>query len=190
MPNYTINQKNIYHFTTYHLITLPLYHLPMNQLILSVAQAQQKIERIAFEIYERNFEEPTLVLAGIAGEGYAIAVQLSVILKRICPLEIQLTKIEIDKTAPYSQPVKFDIENAQLAGKVVIVVDDVLYTGRTLAYSLSPLLGVAVKKVQVAVMINRNHHLFPIAADYEGYALSTTLNEHISVNLKEGIYLS
>ncbi len=162
----------------------------MAQLILSHAETQQKIERIAFEIYERNFSESSIVLAGIEGEGYSMAEQLATILKRICALEILLTKIDMNKVAPHTRPVKFDIENAQLAGKVVIVIDDVLYTGRTLAYSLSPLLGVAVKKVQVAVMVNRNHNLFPIAADYEGYSLSTTLNEHIYVNLSEGIYLS
>ncbi len=165
----------------------------MEKLILSASQTQQKIERIAYEIYERNFLENTLILAGISGEGYMMAEQLTSILKRICSIDIRLVKIDIDKIIPYSHTATFDIDKSVLSGKVIVVVDDVLHTGRTLAYSLAPLLGVQVKKVQVAVMINRNHHLYPIAADYEGYALSTTLNEHIRVNLtgeQAGVYLS
>ena len=77
--------------------------------------------------------------------------------------------------------------------KVVIVVDDVLYTGRTLAFSLQPFLQVPVRKLQVAVLIDRNHPRYPVAADYKGYELSTTLTEHVDVILSDaqkiGVYL-
>jgi len=102
-------------------------------------------------------------------------------------------RIDLNKQHPHLSPVKFDIEKELLSGKVIIVIDDVLNTGRTLAYSLSPFLEVSVKRVQVAVMVNRAHHSFPISADYVGYALSTTLNEHIRVKLtgdEAGVYLS
>ena len=165
----------------------------MQKSILSTEQTYQKIKRIAFEIYEQNFEEKALVLAGITGEGYEMARLLKKNLEEISQLQVQLMRIDLNKQHPHLSPVRFDIEKELLSGKVIIVIDDVLNTGRTLAYSLSPFLEVSVKRVQVAVMVNRAHHSFPISADYVGYALSTTLNEHIRVKLtgdEAGVYLS
>ncbi|MCU0340591.1 MAG: phosphoribosyltransferase [Spirosomaceae bacterium] len=163
-----------------------------NKKILSADQTLQKIRRIAFEIYERNFDCEGVVLAGIVGEGYELAKQLHVHLAEIAQWNVALMKIDLDKTNPHSQPIEFDVKKENLAGQVVVVIDDVLNTGRTLAYSLSPFLGASVKRVQVAVMVNRAHHSYPISADYVGYALSTTLNEHVTVKLtgdEVGVYL-
>jgi pyrimidine operon attenuation protein/uracil phosphoribosyltransferase len=81
-----------------------------------------------------------------------------------------------------------------LRNKVIVLLDDVLNTGRTLAYSLKPFLNVEIKKLHTAVLVDRNHKQFPIAADYIGYALSTTIQEHIEVVLEDnerfGVYLS
>ncbi len=181
VPNSFVSQKTDYSF------------FAVQNPILSLDQTHQKIKRIAFEIYERNLEETNIVLAGIVGEGYTMAGLLTNYLREISPLNITLMKIDLNKEQPHTSPVHFDIDKEALNGKVIIVVDDVLNTGRTLAYSLSPFLGVSVKRVQVAVMVNRAHHSFPISADYVGYALSTTLNEHIRVKLSEpeaGVYLS
>jgi pyrimidine operon attenuation protein/uracil phosphoribosyltransferase len=168
-------------------------HQTVQKSILSTEQTHQKIKRIAFEIYERNFEEGSIILAGIVGEGYEMARLLKSFLEEISQLQVQLMQVNLNKEQPHLSPVQFDLEKESLNGKVIIVVDDVLNTGRTLAYSLSPFLGVTVKRVQVAVMVNRAHHSFPISADYVGYALSTTLNEHIRVQLtgeEAGVYLS
>ncbi|WP_428660874.1 phosphoribosyltransferase family protein [Runella sp.] len=165
----------------------------MQKTILSSDQTLQKIKRIAFEIYEKNFEEEGVILAGITGEGYEMARLLEVFLKEISQLNVRLMRIDLNKDHPHTSPVQFDLEKELLSRKVIIVVDDVLNTGRTLAYSLSPFLGVSLKRLQVAVMVNRAHHSFPIFADYVGYALSTTLNEHIQVKLSGdeiGVYLS
>lgn len=76
----------------------------------------------------------------------------------------------------------------------MIIVDDVLHTGRTLAFSLQPFLNVSVRKVQVAVLVDRNHPRYPVAPDYKGYELSTTLTEHVEVVLSDeglmGVYLT
>jgi pyrimidine operon attenuation protein/uracil phosphoribosyltransferase len=160
--------------------------------ILTPEQTHQKIKRVAFEIYERNFEETEIILAGIVGQGYELARQLGQIVSEISPIQIVLTQIGIDKAAPHQSAV-FDMSRSEMSGKVIIVVDDVLHTGRTLAYSLSPFVGVPLKKLQVAVMVNRGHRSFPISADYVGYSLSTTLEEHIEVLLvgdNVGVYLS
>ncbi|MFN4146491.1 MAG: phosphoribosyltransferase family protein [Runella sp.] len=165
----------------------------MNNRILTLEQAQQKIKRIAYEIYERNFEEKEIVLAGIVEEGYTMASLLAEHLRTIAPCMVTLMKIQLNKERPHAHAVLFDRERDSLEGKVIIVIDDVLNTGRTLAYGLSPFLGVSIKRLQVAVMVNRAHHTFPISADYVGYTLSTTLNEHVQVKLsgdEAGVYLS
>ncbi len=160
--------------------------------ILTAEQLRQKIRRIAFQIYENNFDEPALVLAGIAGEGFVFAQALERELRQIAPMPITLLKIELDKTQPAQPPVMLSA-GISFRDKVVIVTDDVLYTGRTLMFSLQPFLSVSVRKLQVAVLVDRNYPRYPVAADYRGYALSTTLAEHVDVVLSEtermGVYL-
>lgn len=160
--------------------------------ILSPLQTGQKIRRIAFEIYEHNFEETSIIVAGIAGEGYAFAKRLAAELADISPLNVQLIELRFDKHVHFQSPILFDID-VEIENQVVIIADDVLNTGRTLAFALEPFLKVRMKKVQVAVVVDRSHHMFPIHADYVGYSLSTTLTEHVEVVLsrpeEEGVYL-
>lgn len=162
-------------------------------LILNAEQIRQKIRRIAFQIYEINFEESSLLLAGISGEGYVLAQAIRNELAQIAPFEVQLIKIELDKTQLAQPPVQTSQSGVDYTDKVVIVVDDVLYTGRTLAFSLQPFLSVPVRKLQVAVLIDRNYPKYPVAADYKGYELSTTLTDHVDVILSDesrmGVYL-
>ncbi|MCS6834251.1 MAG: phosphoribosyltransferase family protein [Flammeovirgaceae bacterium] len=158
---------------------------PFRQPILSHRQVVQKIKRIAFEVLERNFYEKHLWIAGVEGMGYTIAKMLKDELRQISLLDVHLVKIFINKNSPSLQEVSLDVRTADLDGKVVVVVDDVLNTGRTLAYSMKPFFGVKISRLQVAVLVDRNHRNFPVAADYVGYALSTTINQHISVEMNE-----
>ncbi|MDR6560576.1 MULTISPECIES: phosphoribosyltransferase family protein [unclassified Arcicella] len=161
--------------------------------ILSQTQVLQKIRRIAFEIYENNFEESDIVIAGIRGQGHALAKLLANALQEISPIEASAVLIDVDKDVTYESPVEFDCDERFLEHKTIVVVDDVLNSGRTLAYSLSPFLSIPVKRIQVAVMVDRNYRRFPILADYVGYELSTTLSEYVSVVLDDearmGVYL-
>ncbi|WP_266368684.1 phosphoribosyltransferase family protein [Tellurirhabdus rosea] len=154
--------------------------------ILTNLQLTQKIRRIAFEIYENNFEETDLVLAGVSGEGYVLAQRLAFELQHISPLKVTLLKIELDKSLAQQPAIHLDAEADVYTEKVVVVVDDVLNTGRTLAFSLLPFLSVPLRKLQVAVVVDRNHKRFPVAADYIGYELSTTLTEHVQVIVSDG----
>lgn len=160
--------------------------------ILSAHQTNQKIRRIAFEIYEQNFEESSIILAGIAGEGYEFAKRLVDELQSISPLQVDLIELRFDKNIHHQSRIEFDKEIA-VENRVVVVTDDVLNTGRTLAFALEPFLKVRMRKVQVAVVVDRSHHLFPVHADYVGYSLSTTISEHVQVVLsaadEAGVYL-
>ncbi|MDQ6479492.1 phosphoribosyltransferase family protein [Dyadobacter sp. LHD-138] len=161
--------------------------------ILTSLQTQQKIRRIAFEIYEQNFEERSIILAGIAGEGYEFAKKLNQELRAISPLEVKLIELKFDKSLNHQSEIHFDDQSVPVENQVVVVVDDVLNTGRTLAFALEPFLKVQMKKVQVAVIVDREHHKFPISADYVGYSLNTTISERVEVILsrpsEEGVYL-
>ena len=162
-------------------------------LILNSEQIRQKIRRIAFQIYENNFDEPAVLLAGIAGEGYVLAEALARELQGIAPFDVNLLQLNFDKSQVSQPIVEVNRPAADYTNMAVIVVDDVLYTGRTLAFSLQPFLSVPVHKLQVAVLVDRNHPRYPVAADYKGYELSTTLTEFVDVVLSDekrmGVYL-
>ena len=161
-------------------------------LILDKKQILQKIKRIAFEIFENNLNEKSLIIAGIDEGGYTLARLLIKELKKISPLELILVKIKLDKEGPLQEDVELDYDIAKLKNMSIILVDDVLYTGKTFIQSMKPFLEVNVKQIQTAVLVNRNYTLFPIAANYTGYELSTTLNDHIEVDLTSdgfGVYL-
>ena len=159
-------------------------------LILDTRQVKQKIKRIAYEIFEHNFKEKGVVMAGIEGQGYILAKLLAKEVENISPLEIRLVKISLDKVAPQQSEIKLDCDLKELKKKCIILVDDVLNTGRTFAYGMKPFLTIEVKKIETAVLVNRSHTLFPIYPQYTGYELATTLKDHVEVNLgDETVYL-
>ncbi len=162
--------------------------------LLNKAQTLQKIRRIAYEIYEQNFREEGVVFAGVFDKGYQFAKILMKEFGAISDIPCDLVKVSLDKSAPLQSEIELDKDVSILEGKIIILIDDVLNTGRTLAYSLKPFLNVEIKGLQTAVIVDRGHKSFPISADYVGYSLSTTLMEHIEVELKDkaklGVYLS
>jgi pyrimidine operon attenuation protein / uracil phosphoribosyltransferase len=160
-------------------------------LVLNDQQINQKIRRMAFEIYENNFKEKSIVMAGIDGQGYLFAKTLSKELAAIAPIEVILAKVTVDKFSPQQSEIVVDKENKDYKKKCVLLVDDVLNTGRTLAYAMKPFFEAGVKKLEVAVLVNRSNTLFPIMPTYTGYELSTTLKDHVEVILgkKSSVYL-
>lgn len=152
-------------------------------LILDASQVKQKIRRMAFEIYENNFKEKSLVIAGIDGQGYVLAKLLAKEVEAVAEIEVTLVKVTLDKLAPQQGDVTLDCDVKTVKKKCIIVVDDVLNSGRTLAYGLKPFLNTEVKKIETAVLVNRSHTLFPIYPQYTGYELSTTIKDHVVVEL-------
>lgn len=164
----------------------------VKDLILDKNQIYQKVKRIAFEIYENNISEKELIIAGIPTDGFKLAQMLVKELSSITPFKLTLARIILNKKGKLNSKVRLDIDPGSASGKTVIIVDDVLHTGKTFILGMKPFLEVDVKKIQVAVLINRSYAIFPVNANYTGYELSTTLNEHIQVNLDNkgfGVYL-
>jgi pyrimidine operon attenuation protein/uracil phosphoribosyltransferase len=160
-------------------------------LVLDGSQVKQKIRRMAFEIYENNFKEKNIVIAGIDGQGYVLAKLLAKEVEVISPIEVTLVKVNLDKLAPQQGEVLLDCDAKEVKKKCIVLVDDVLNTGRTLAYGLKPFLDTEVKKIETAVLVNRSHTAFPIYPQYTGYELSTTIKEHVEVHLgkESAVYL-
>jgi len=158
----------------------------MKTVVLNKRQIEQKIDRLAHEIYENNFEEDEIIVAGIAARGYILAQRIAKVLESISPMKVQLGKIEINKKDPLSDTIKFPLTDDELHHKVIFLVDDVIDSGRTLIYAVKHFLRVPVKKLRTVVLVNRSHNMFPIKADYVGISLSTTLQEHVTVELAKG----
>ncbi len=161
--------------------------------LLDAEQTIRKIKRIAYQIFEQNFDEKEIIIAGIAGEGLALAEKIVHELRLISKQTIWLASLSFDKAATAQPDVQIACDVDTFKKKAVILVDDVLNTGKTLAYSLKPFLGISLKNLQVAVLVNRDHLKFPIKADYVGYSMSTTLKEHVKVIISDeqemGVYL-
>ena len=162
-------------------------------LILSTERLHQKLNRIAHEVHENHFDNKELIIVGIADRGYVLVKLLTTILKKISDLDILLYELKVDKKGMLKEINNQELEKAQLSGKVVLIVDDVLNSGKTLAYAVKHILDYPVKRLCTAVMVNRRHRLYPIRADYVGLTLATTIKEHITVDLEKGkevVYLS
>lgn len=154
--------------------------------ILNDRQILQKIRRMAFEIYEHNFDAKEIILVGIRDQGYVLANLLRANLEEITPIEINLVGVTLDKMAPTQSDILLDCEVSELKNKTIILIDDVSNTGRTMAYSLKPFLNIKVKKIETAVLVNRSHPQFPISINYSGFELATTIKEHVKVDLETG----
>lgn len=154
-------------------------------LILNKEQILQKSKRIAYQILEDNFEESSIVLVGIADRGYIFAQRLQLILNEIAPEKsIELIKVTIQKNKRSLEAIT-DLPVETAKDKAIIVIDDVLNSGRTIAYALGAFINVPLKKMRTAVLIDRSHHQFPIFSDFYGLKLSTILKEHVEVFLEE-----
>jgi pyrimidine operon attenuation protein/uracil phosphoribosyltransferase len=153
-------------------------------LILNQQQIQQKIDRIAYQILEDNYDEDEIIIAGILPRGNHIAARLKKILDEIAPFKSRIISIEVDKQSS-SLKANIDFEVNECIDKAVILVDDVLNTGKTLAYGFGVFIDVRLKKLRTAVLVDRNHKNFPMTTDYAGIALSTVLKDRVDVYLTE-----
>lgn len=158
--------------------------------ILDQLVAEKKMRRIALEIIENNADEKELILAGIRGSGSVVAKCIQKMLAEISDVKTEVISLTLDKKEPkeviLSQKIDFN-------NKVIIVVDDVANSGKTLLYAMKPFLEFQPKKIQTLVLVGRSHNSFPVHPDYVGLSIATTLQEHIYVEVSDekvlGAYL-
>jgi pyrimidine operon attenuation protein/uracil phosphoribosyltransferase len=150
--------------------------------ILDKGTVARKLQRIAYEIIENNLDEKEIILAGIRENGSVIARNMEQLLHAInSQIKIWNIDISLDKKAPHD--IKLSGET-DFTDKVIIVIDDVANSGSTMLYALKPLLETYPKKIQTLAMVERTHKSFPSDVDYVGLSISTTLNEHIYVEVE------
>lgn len=154
--------------------------------ILNNTQIDLSIRRLAFEIYEQNAYEQEIFLFGINNKGLALAKLISAELKSISKMDIHLSNLRLDPASPISEELDLDIDVSLLKNKTMIIIDDVANTGRTLFYAFRSIHSILVKKLEIAVLVDRQHKNFPVKVDYVGLSLATTLQESIDVILTEG----
>lgn len=156
-----------------------------NNLILDHDAVIKKLERISHQIIEDNYNEDLLTLVGVSKKGYQLA---QFIQKNLSDkFKIDLIKIELNKTEPTKDNITIS-PTTTLQNKKVILIDDVLNTGKTLMYAAAFLTNMNISSMKTIVLVDRRHRSFPIRADWVGLTLSTTLQEHISVEIKKNKY--
>lgn len=159
--------------------------------ILTADAAMKKMRRMAYEILENNADEDHIIFVGIADNGLLVAETIAAMVKEISGKSTEIITLSLDKRHPTiietNRPVDFN-------DKVVIIVDDVTNSGKTLTYALKPVLEAYPRKIQTLVMVERSHKKYPVHPDYVGLSLSTFLHEHIFVevsgNLIQGAYVA
>jgi pyrimidine operon attenuation protein/uracil phosphoribosyltransferase len=153
-------------------------------IILNTLQVNQKIKRIAYQIYESNSNEKEVIIAGIIGNGYLFAEKLVETLKEISSLKVTICLVNINKKKPLS-PVSTSLAVDDYKNKSLVLVDDVLNSGTTLIYGVKHFLEVPLKRFKTAVLVNRNHKKYPVKADFKGVSLSTSIKEHVHIEFTD-----
>jgi pyrimidine operon attenuation protein/uracil phosphoribosyltransferase len=159
--------------------------------VLNAAAIQRALTRIGHEIAERNETSAEVALVGIQRGGVPVAQRLSAILSSIWEhavptgsLDVSMHRDDLDqRVAPNVQPtvIPFDV-----TGKTVVLVDDVLFSGRTIRAAMDALNDFGrPRRIQLAVLIDRGHREFPIKADFVGKNLPTAPGENVLVRLSE-----
>jgi pyrimidine operon attenuation protein/uracil phosphoribosyltransferase len=151
--------------------------------ILSKEVAEKKLRRMAYEILENNLDEKEIILAGIQENGSVVAKTIQRMLKEISTLNTELISLSINKKDPKEISIKPALK---FENKVIIIIDDVSNSGRTLLYSLKPFLDFYPKNIQSLVLVERSHTSFPVRPDYVGLSISSTIQEHIYVEVNGG----
>ena len=152
----------------------------MKNKILNTNQIKKIVKRIAYQIHENNLDYPEIILIGVHKNGYTLAEKINKELKQISKSNIKLVSIKINKKNPLEE-IELDCKKEYLKNKVIVLVDDVLHTGKTLIYCVKHLLEITPKNFNTVVLIDRNHKKFPVKVDFKGISLSTFISDHVEV---------
>jgi pyrimidine operon attenuation protein/uracil phosphoribosyltransferase len=163
--------------------------------VLDARGITRTLERMAAEIVEKSKDEKLLYLVGVQTRGVPLAKRLAAMVAKatgskppVGALDISLYRDDVGPWRPaHQQPVLRDTTlPVDIGGRIVCLVDDVLYTGRTVRAALDTLMDFGrPAAIRLAVLIDRGHRELPIAADFVGRALATSVSEDVQVKLQE-----
>lgn len=165
--------------------------MEVKTIILDEKAIERATTRIANEIIERNKGAENLVIIGIKTRGYPFALRIAKKIKSIENVDIEVYPLDItfyrdDLKKEFIDPKIMEDFNGNINGKTVILVDDVIYTGRTVRAGLDALLDKGrPSRVQLAALVDRGHRELPIRGDYIGKNLPTSKSENVKVRLRE-----
>lgn len=161
--------------------------------ILNKQQIHNRINRMAYEVYEAHFDESEVIIAGITRKGYTLAKMIQSAVNDVGSIQFKLAQLNFNKREPIASEPEINLPLDEMYQKSVILVDDVINTGQTLFYATKPFHQILLYQLKVLVLVNRDHTAFPFQPDYTGLSLATTLQERISVTLsneEEAVYLT
>jgi pyrimidine operon attenuation protein/uracil phosphoribosyltransferase len=162
------------------------------KVVLHEEEVGRALTRIAHEILERNPDEPAPAVVGIHRRGAFLAHRLHALLEELLGTDVPLGDLDIgfyrddvgtrpDAPVLHASHIDFDV-----TGLTVVIVDDVLFTGRTVRAAIEALFAYGrPQRVQLAVLVDRGHRELPIRPDYVGKNLPTSATEHVSVRVRE-----
>ncbi|MGB1112580.1 MAG: phosphoribosyltransferase family protein [Schleiferiaceae bacterium] len=150
--------------------------------ILGAEAIAHKVQRLAWELYDRHSKAEQLYVVGIQGNGYWLAQQLVGKLNAISDIKIELMELALDKGDPKPADMQIDLPSSAH----VALVDDVLNSGRTLLWAVIKLMEFHPQQLSTTVLVDRSHKRYPVKADIKGLSLSTTLQETVKLNVENG----
>ncbi|MCB5955881.1 bifunctional pyr operon transcriptional regulator/uracil phosphoribosyltransferase PyrR [Enterococcus sp. CWB-B31] len=161
--------------------------------VVDAVTMKRALTRITYEIIERNKGIQDIVLVGIKTRGIYIAARIAERLKQLENVDVPVGELDItlyrdDVAEPESQEPELHSSDIPFSveGKQVILIDDVLFTGRTIRAALDAIIDLGrPKKISLAVLVDRGHRELPIRADYVGKNIPTSLKEEIIVEMEE-----
>ena len=148
--------------------------------ILENIQILNKIKRISLQIIESNLDSNKIIICGIEKNGALLAEKISKELDLISDKNIIFCSMKINKSNP-TEDIQLSIDINECKNQSVVIVDDVLNSGKTLTYALKHFLETEIDSIKTAVLVNRSHKKFPISADFKGINLSSSLQNHVDV---------
>ncbi len=147
-------------------------------LLLPHNRVEFALKRMAHQIIERHINDSVLTLVGIEPRGVLVARRLSQLIIAFSNLSTEVLPININKQ---TGQISSSLQAEKITDKIPIVVDDVLFTGKTLLSATCFVNSFSPKGIETAVLISRNMHKFPISGDYVGFDLSTTFHDYVEV---------
>ena len=151
-------------------------------IILNHKDVENKIKRISLEIIEDNIDQKKLIFFGVSKNGKIITKKIIDSISEHSKIDLELIGVEIDKSS--NNDLRFD-KDFEVINKSLIIVSDVSQSAKTLQPIISSLMLKNPYKIKTAVMVNRDHSLFPVKINFSGLNLSTSVNEHVDVKVNE-----